>query len=256
MGEMNFDFQGNSKSNHAIKIMNRIEVPIYGDITDGKKDWWFDWAFKDPTGTNTHVVNGYNVLKAIQRVVPDIHSCSEYFGGAGVQALMCEELFDLKEHLIGELSTVAFEHLKKLFREKKHVEIVYQDAYKVEIRPSDLIIIDFPDCTLKRLMEDKQRELLDKCFATRPKALVFTDVAGIRFGLQKARYSKMAGRELENYLDYLHFIVEKIKEFYGYNLVECRYARFCSLFGFVAQDVGEGKFIEKMKDEKGLEILY
>lgn len=257
MMELNFDFQQKTKSPHAVKIAERIIVPIYAERSQGKKTWWFDYAVDNPKAAGLHVINAWNVLNAIKEYDHEISSCIDLFAGSGIQSIICEELFDLKSHFIGEICEDAAFHLKKLFEDQSHVRISLQDAFEAKIEKTDLLITDYPDFTIHKFFKvQKYHEFFIRCFEARPKVIMISDSAARYFAPNKMNYGKLVGKTLESYRDYLRAMAEEVKQRFGYSLLKCSYNRHSAIWSFVDQDNIKGEIVEDLGSITGFEILY
>ena len=257
MTELNFDFQQKTKSPHAVKVAERIIVPIYAERSQGKKTWWFDYAVDDPKAAGLHVINAWNVLNAIKEYDLEISSCIDLFAGSGIQSVICEKLFDLKSHFIGEISKEAVSHLKKLFEDKPQVKISLQDAFEAKIEKTDLLITDYPDFTLHKFFKvQKYHDFFVRCFEARPKVIMISDSAARYFAPNKMNYGKLVGKTLESYHDYLQAMVEEVKRRFGYSLLKCSYNRHSAIWSFVDQDNVKGEIEKDPGSITGFEILY
>lgn len=189
---------------------------------DPSDPWFLDWVLRSPRQAGIHLTAGWHALLAVTDVYApgDIITAREYFGGIGAQALMVEEIFAPADHLVGEYSQAAVNHI--LGAVPRGVWVVKADAYAAEnTTPADLVVLDFGDLTAwKALRPDPRSDLLERVFMLEPKAVVFTDIASRYLHLHRERYETILGEgTCGSYPDYLRAFLAKIEERWGYTLV-------------------------------------
>jgi hypothetical protein len=118
----------------------------------------------------------------------------------------------------------------------KIIDIRLADAYKTKLpEHTDLMALDFGDLTVWKTREGQpHRDLIDRSFATEPKALLMTDVANQRMHLHKERNESLLGDgATENYPTYVAALANYIEEIYDYRLLSGYYHRTASKLTFV-----------------------
>jgi hypothetical protein len=197
----------------------QIEEPKPGD-----DPWFADWCVGQPAQKSLSMTGGFHSYQKVKY---------ETFGGVGAQSLMIQDFFHPDIHIVGEYTQIAVDHLK---RNLKGVDIRLADAFKTSFpKHVDLMALDFGDLTVWKTREGQpHRDLIDRAFATYPKALLMTDVANQRMHLHRQRYESLLGTgATEDYPTYIHAMDEYMFSLYGYRLLSGFWHRTASKLTFV-----------------------
>lgn len=218
-------------------ICNQWEMEL-PEPAAGTPAWFLDWVLKSPRQAGQHLACSYRALESLLGIYKpdDIDIAWEPFGGIGAQALMIEQLFGPAYHLVGDYALQAVEHMKRVL--PPQVDVWQADAYKAEPeKRADLAALDFGDLTVWKAQPDKERgQLLDKVFASGPKAVTITDVAARYLHLQKKSYEPLLGAgTCESYEGYLHAFSRHLTDRYGYVLHEAHYTRWSGVMAFIPE---------------------
>jgi hypothetical protein len=187
-----------------------IELP-----EQGATQWFLDWYLRSPGEVHKHLWAGWAAYQSIADL--EIASATEYFGGIGAQSRMIQQLWAPERHYVFDYSKEAAEHLRASL--PPPIAAWQADSYDPwSFRRAGLVGLDFGDLTVWRTREgEKHRALLDRVFASEPKAVVFTDIAGPRLHLQRARYETLLGAgSCESYETYLSALLDRLEALYGY----------------------------------------
>ncbi len=209
--------------------------------TDGTP-WFADWARREPQQVGRHLVAGLMAYSSLQMVFGpgELRRAHEYFGGLGAQALMIQDGIRPESHIVLERSPEAVLHLRLLLADRP-VSVYPMDSYSpAAVAPADLVGLDFGDLTAHRLRPgEAQRGLLDRVMASRPSAVVLTDVAGPRLHLHRERYAEALmtpPEHLRTYTAYLAALANWLRAHYGYAVVRGYYHRWSAVLALVPAD--------------------
>lgn len=214
-----------------VKICERWTFPVQEEAGG----WFLEWARRKPAEVSQHLTAGLCAYLSLQMVYGpgEIRTAREYFGGLGAQALMIQEQFQPRDHVVLDISSDAARHLRQMLMEKP-VWVSQADAYNpLNHAAADLVSLDYGDLTAWRLRHgEPQRRLLDKVMGMKPKAVVLTDVAGPRLHLHRERYASVIG-SFDTYEEYLYRLSGWVHEVYGYQLLRGYRHRWSAVLSFV-----------------------
>jgi hypothetical protein len=244
-----------------LSVVERFGITVEGPAPD-RDSWFLDYVLRSPNQAGRHLTAGWlalNSLKEVYRKGDDITDVHECFGGMGAQALMIEHLFNTVEHNIGEYNWDAVTHLDRLFAGNPMVHVSMADAYgDLNLDGCDLVMLDFGDLTAWKTRDgEKHRGLLDKTFAARPKAVVFTDIACRYLHLHRERYETLLGEgTCGSYETYLRALLHRFEGLYGYRLHEGYFDRWSAVMALIPDD-GDlpGQLLPTPDSPVGLEVL-
>lgn len=239
-------------------ILERYTMTLEKPEEVGRDEWFLDWVLRAPGHAGKHLTAGWHAMASLRDVYgpTELEGVREYFGGMGAQALMAQELFDVKGHTVLEYSEQAVDHLRKAipFATVKHADSYDASSWG----PADFVILDFGDLTAWKTRDgEKHRQLLNRVFAHRPKAVLLTDIAARYLHLHKERYESLLGPgTCESYETYLYALVARLEELYGYTMVEGYSHRWSTVMALVPGKPEQRGFIYDVPAEPvGLELL-
>lgn len=220
-------------TSHLAVVCERWPLTI--QATEGADPWFADWVLGQPQQKSLSMTGGWHSYQAVKALygADKINVVYETFGGVGAQSLMIEHFFRPDIHIVGEYTQIAVDHLKKNL--PKVVEVRLADAFKTPFpRRTDLMALDFGDLTVWKTREgQRHRDLIDRAFATEPKALLMTDVANQRMHLHRQRYESLLGDgATADYPTYVMALASYFRELYGYTLLSGFYHRTASKLTF------------------------
>lgn len=221
---------------------------------DPKDSWFLDWALRSPHGASEHLTAGWHAYQSLRDLNISFDSAREYFGGLGGQALMIEEMFRPRRHLVSDISPRAANWLKHVSDRSFLVE--QSDAYApFNTTPADLVGLDFGDLTVwKTRSGQPHAKLLNRVFALEPKAVILTDVAGPHLHLHRDRYEILVG-DCSDYPSYLEGFAAMVEERWGYSLVAGFYHRWSTVMALVPVGAAPcGNFYPTPATPVGLEL--
>jgi hypothetical protein len=199
--------------NKSIVVCGKWEIEL---PSQGANPWFLDWYLRSPGEVHRHLEAGWVAYQSIADL--KIASATEYFGGIGAQSRMIQELWSPKRHFVFDYNREAAEHLRATL--PPPVAAWRADSYDLaSFRKADLVGLDFGDLTCWRTREgEPHRQLLDRVFASEPKAVVLTDIAGPRLHLHRQRYEGLLGTgTCESYETYLRAFLARLTALYGYS---------------------------------------
>lgn len=234
-------------------------------VPDEAKGWFLDWVLREPETVSRHLTAGFRAYLSLQSVYGpgELRTVREYFGGLGAQTLMIQDGIRPLDHTVMDNSGHAVAFLRQGLQHRP-VMVEHRDSYAPEsYSRADLVGLDFGDLTAWRLRPgERQRELLDRVMAGRPKAVVLTDIAGPRLHLHRDRYAEVLRTPdyapLRSYAGYLEALACWLRAHYGYTVHRGYYHRWSAVLALVpiAEGVLAEPDIRLVPDEpKGLVIL-
>lgn len=148
----------------------------------------------------------------------------EYFGGQGGQSLIIQTLMRPARHTIIDSDPRAVAHLSTTVGKHPGVDVVTTDAYTAHhctglaavLDTADLVALDAPDITITTAATSPHRDLLNRTFTPRPRAVVLTDTAGQR-----------------DYRAYLADLTGYLRSRYGYRLALAAYHHAAAVLALV-----------------------
>lgn len=223
-----------------VTVCERWEMEVE-EPEEGEPAWFLHWALAAPKQAGIHLVASLEAYSRVSLVYPEIGSAMEYFGGMGAQALMIEDLFEPEIHTVFDFSPPAVLHLQKTL--PPYVMVRGRDSYDpANFTPAELVGLDFGDLTVWKTREgDPRRALMDRVFASKPKAVVLTDIAARYLHLHRERYETILGEgTCGTYADYLEGLVERLEDLYGYRLLAGFSHTWSTVMAFIPQGVAVG----------------
>lgn len=234
-----------------VRICERWDMPLE---PSGK--WFADWVRRSPREAGLHLTAGWHAVQELRDVCPPgyIKTACEYFGGIGAQALMIQKAFSPTWHTVVENNPDAVRHLMWMLLPR--VGVFWADSYELGIIPADLVALDFGDLTVwKTRPGQPHRQLLNRVFASKPKAVLLTDIAGPRLHLHQERYESLLGPgTCGTYQTYLEAFAARLKKLYGYHLVAGFYHRWSTVMALTSEELGPGLFFRTPALPVGLEV--
>jgi hypothetical protein len=138
-------------------------------------------------------------------------SVVEHFGGVGMTGVMIQHLLEPSTHQIFDVDTDCVTQLQYVFGRAAQ----YGDAKELMGTVyADLITCDFPDFTFNK----KDEWPLERLFSIRPKYVLIADIARQRIGVHRNLWTRLVGRPIFNYEDYLIAMSEYFHKNYGYSI--------------------------------------
>lgn len=201
-----------SSSDRYVTVCDRWEIELPDQAAN---PWFLDWYLRSPHEVHKHLWAGWAAYQSIADL--EIGSATEYFGGIGAQSRMIQELWSPERHYVFDYNHDAAAHLRATL--PPPVAAWQADSYDpATFRSAELVGLDFGDLTVWRTREgEKHRELLDRVFASEPKAVMLTDIAGPRLHLQRQRYETLLGTgSCASYEGYLQGLLDRLEALYGY----------------------------------------
>jgi hypothetical protein len=208
-------------------------------LRDESSEWFLDWVLRRPRESSTHVTAGFAAYEALRSIYPDekpFASATEYFGGLGCQSLMIQEIYGPARHTVVELHPLAARHLKGVLRDRPGANVIHGDAFGVN-EPAELVGLDFGNLTILQA-QGALRPLLSQVFASKPKAVVLTDIAGQRLHLQRSRYERLLGHDCSTYVAYLRGLALYLERTYDYRPLACFHHRWSAVLAMVPASSG------------------
>ena len=141
------------------------------------------------------------------------YSVMEYMAGVGIQTLLIQKTFKIKNHVVNELDEGCVDHLKNTNFDTTPL-VTGEDA-KVLLsidNTADLKFLDFPSSSIIRTTRE-WKEGFAKMFESEPKLIVWTDTSvTYPMKLHGNRYAKIMGVEsinskeeyVQSYSDWLY----------------------------------------------------
>lgn len=196
-------------------------------------EWFGDWLNRKPHEVSRHITMGWHALQEL-RVLEDVASVHESFGGIGAQALMAEELWPTAQHTVNDFSLSAVKYMVQNLRMREGLEIRNVSSYdpKRFVR-ADVQIADVGDLTATRMNLPPYRAWLDHTFGSGAKAVVLTDIAGRLLHLHRETYSRVLGQPVETYEQYLGALGRMVLHRYGYAPTKTFYHRWSAITVFL-----------------------
>lgn len=225
----------------------------------GTDEWFQDWVLRSPKQAGHHLTAGWHAYASLLDIYSpaDIFSATEFFGGLGVQALVIQDLFKPVDHVVLEYAREGVDHMRRVL--PGHVDVRQRDSYRPEsFVAADLYGVDFGDLTCWKTREGEQhRVLLDRIFATDPKAVVFTDIACRYLHLHRERYESLLGPgTCASYPQYLQALLARLQALYGYRLHRGYWDRWSTVMALVPDYVeGRPLLFETPDQPVGLELF-
>jgi hypothetical protein len=218
-----------------VTIIARICEKWTMQLEPPEDEWFLDWVLRSPREAGKHLTSGWLAYQSLAGL--EVTHAREYFGGIGAQSLMIQELFEPEVHYVTDYSPDAVKHLSTAL--PFCVDVGRADAYNDpgEIYPAQLVGLDFGDLTVWKTREGQpHRELLDRVFASEPKAVVLTDIACRYLHLHRERYESLLGAgTCVSYETYLEALLRRLQRLYGYTLVAGYWDRWSTVMALAPQ---------------------
>lgn len=177
-----------------------------------------------------HALAFDHVLESVHLYDPTVY---EAFGGAGTFTSIIRGKMHPLTHFITELDVNCLISLYNNFHEDPGVTISQQDAREcIGKYPVELLVLDFPDVTIKRATELWSEEL-ERAFSLNPEYVVYTDIANRYLHLQKERYSAIVGKPITNIESYVIAFSDLFYHKWGYSAKQVAYHNEASVSLFV-----------------------
>jgi hypothetical protein len=147
----------------------------------------------------------------------------EYFGGVGICTVILRALLAPKVHLIGERDTQCVAHLAALM-EGTNAVVRQQDAKTALLTPgvADLHMLDFPAFSALHLATDWRKQFL-AVFASKPRAVVWTDTAVSYLPVHRAKYAALFESAVLTPSDYTKGLSTWLAKEFGYSITRAAY---------------------------------
>lgn len=160
----------------------------------------------------------YNRLKDVYGL--EGASIVEYFGGAGIHAVVAENVLSPRNHVCIDCHPIAVEQLKLISSAYPKVQ-VFQDDFEGWISRNRDTLFDIHDLDNPRFTASQLRYYhmeFSWIFSSRPAVVKMADVAGRKMCWNKKYFQKQFGKQIETYNDYLRELSHSIHWLFGYSL--------------------------------------
>lgn len=175
------------------------------------------------------------------------YSVREYMAGIGIQTLIIQKLFKIKQHVIGELDEDCAHHL--LANNWDVIPtILIQDAFKAaeEDDDSDLKFLDMPNSSILQVTT-KWKNIFFKMFESKPKLFVWTDTSvTYPMSIHGDKYGKILSAKINDKYDYVNSYSNWLYHEFGYSIIKAAFRGKNAVY-FAAIP---GKYITEMKEFK------
>lgn len=164
-----------------LRICERFSLAVPSDLSTS--GWFLEWVVREPQRMSYHLSEGYAAISSISSL--KVNRVLECFGGIGAQAQMVQDTFHPDQHVILENSKPALAFLASRFKAVDGIKVKEMDAFSPEVPTllpglnPDLIVWDCGDFTAAKFSGAHGFSLY-QFFRMRPKALVLTDICGVK----------------------------------------------------------------------------
>jgi len=203
--ELPFNFDLKSEEN--VSLHNRSYLHYAADHQDmvASKAWATKWLLED--------------------IVEDKeYTAREYMAGIGIQTILIQKLFKLKQHIIGELDEGCIEHLSNIEWEVTPI-IKHQNAFDAakENDTSDLKFLDVPNSSILQ-MNTKWKDIFFRLFESKPELVVWTDTSvTYPMSIHGEKYGKILSAKINDKYDYVNAYSAWLFRELGYNILRAAF---------------------------------
>lgn len=146
----------------------------------------------------------------------------EYFGGAGIQSTIIQELLEPNKHIILEKDDGCVRQLRWLFNFCPQVSIFQGDATQlIGYLDADVYVLDWNSWTIYHWSQWQQS--WDLMMSRLPKAVIWFDSSWSYFHMNRERYGRRLRRKLTTRQSYTLALSSFFKKRYGYEIVRAAY---------------------------------
>lgn len=237
------------------KIMDTFSMPILlsGKEENGAKQEqsFLNWVRKDIKFVSNHTKAAYLFYQKlrVEHLVPDNPSIIEYFAGAGIHAVVAEEILWPKSHVCIDRNSIAVEQLRLVSKNYPTMWAGLQtfEGYLDNYRDTlfDIHDLDNPSFTAAQIRHYHME--LSQIFRSNPSVVKLTDVAGTKMCWNRKYFVRQFRQDFNTYEDYLHLLSIRLYDLFGYS----------ASFGYIYDGIAvlcfrEGRYttnIMKLPDE-------
>lgn len=138
---------------------------------------------------------------------------AEHFGGVGQMATIVQKVLCPVKHFIWDLDDDCVAQLQMAFDGVDGVRVEKGDAKStMGSVEADLVVLDFPYATIKHAPDWPWVRVAQ----SRPRYIIWSDVALRRLGLHRAVYSRLFGTSIVSQRDYCEAYSRSMWDSYGY----------------------------------------
>lgn len=198
--ELPFNFDLKSEEN--VSLHNRSYLHYAADHQDmvATKAWATKWLLEDIVENKEYTAH-------------------EYMAGIGIQSLLIQKLFKIKQHIIGELDEGCIEHLSNIEWGVTPI-IKHQNAFDAakENDTSDLKFLDVPNSSILQ-MNTKWKDIFFRLFESKPELVVWTDTSvTYPMSIHGERYSNIFSEPVSDKYSYAEAYSRWLDRTFGYKI--------------------------------------
>ena len=151
------------------------------------------------------------------------YSVREYMAGVGVQSVLIQNLFKVRQHIVSEIDNECAEHLMKL---PFDLQVLIDDAKQSLLLEdnSDLKFLDFPSSSIVQIMNN-WKDGFYNLFTSKPDLVVWTDTSvTYPISLHREKYSQiLGGPPMLTKDDYVDCYSNWLFRNFGYSIIKAAY---------------------------------
>lgn len=184
---------------------------------------FMNWMVTHPKTVSNHAYAAHVFYTRLQKddLIPKNPSVIEYFGGAGVHAVIAESILHPRKHVVIERHPKAVEQLRAVACEYPNIQIVSQsfEQYCLQNRDDifDIHDLDNPAFTAAKFFH-YQREL-GQIFGTQPAVVKMADVASRKMCFNKKHFVRYLESNFDSYAGYIRLLSKKFYELFDYSIM-------------------------------------
>lgn len=205
------------------KIMGEFSMPILQTSEENgtkQERSFLNWVVNNRKFVSNHTFAAYCFYKRVRNTFRmNGVSIVEYFGGAGIHAVIAEKLLYVNRHVCMDRNDLAFQQLQlveKFYRKMEVTRRSFED-WSNDNRDAmfDIHDLDNPCFTAAQLRHYHME--LSRIFRSGPSVVKLTDIAGAKMGWNKKYFAKQFGQTFNTYDDYLFLTSHRIYDLFGYS---------------------------------------
>lgn len=208
------------------KIMDKFSMPIlFTGIKEGgskQEQSFLSWVREDIKFVSNHTQAAYRFYKRLlgNLLVPQNPSIVEYFAGAGLHAVIAEEILQPAKHVCLDRHPLAFEQLSLVRKRYPRIQVLQREFEDWSERHRDDLFdihdLDNPCFTAAQIRHSHIE--LSRIFNSRPLVVKMTDVAGTKMCWNRKYFIKHFKKGFDTYQEYLILMSDKIYDLFGYSV--------------------------------------
>lgn len=210
----------------AAKIMDDFTMPILiSNIEENgtkQEQSFLSWVRKDIKFVSNHTKAAYLFYQKLlnDKLVPDNPSIIEYFAGAGIHAVIAEELLFPRRHICLDRNALAVEQLRLVSKNYPYIWVLqrefedYSEHHRDDI--FDIHDLDNPNFTAAQIRHSHIE--LSRIFNSKPLVVKLTDVAGTKMCWNRKYFVKQFRQDFHSYEGYLDLMSRRLYDLFGYSI--------------------------------------